>query len=143
MPNKDRLINWIVLLLVAVGLVFVIDTLISMSPYEAFKEVTEKSKYISLPLAIAIKGFQYLDRKFKSIEEIRTIALSNRGNDDSLKELIRFIRDDFISSRVETTEALSELDRRMIKLEALSEVSSSLARHERMFIEVNDRLNKL
>ena len=141
--NKNRIINLIVLFLLAVGVVLVGETILELSPNEAFQSVSKIGKYASLPLGVSIKLFQYLDNKFKKMEEIKEIALTNKRNDDSLKEQIRFIRDDFISSRVESTESLSELDRRMIRLEARSELSLEIERLGRMVREQNERINKL
>lgn len=144
--SKDKLLDWIVLLLVAVGLVVLGEQLISLSSSQALKLLTKGVQYASLPVGLAIKLFKWIsserDKLDKLLQEVREIALTNRGNDESLKEQLRFIRDDFISSRVEFQESALSLDRRMIRLEARSELATKLENHETRLNELTDRFNQ-
>lgn len=144
--SKDKLLDWIVILLVAVGLVVLGEHLVSLSSSQALKLITKGVQFASLPLGLAIKAFKWvaserakLDRV---LDEVREIALTNRGNDDSLREQIRFIRDDFVGQRAEFQETSLNLDRRMIRLEARTELTSKLETHEQRLNELTDRFNQ-
>jgi hypothetical protein len=76
------------------------------------------------------------------MENIKEIALANRNNDESLKQQINFVREDFIAFREEYTNGSLDLDRRMIRLEARSELTTKLERHERLISELVDRINR-
>lgn len=143
---KDKLLDWIVLLLVAVGLVVLGEHLISLSSSQALRLLTKGVQYASLPLGLAIKAFKWIgserDKLDKLLQEVREMALTNRGNDEALREQLRFVRDDFVSSRVESQESLLALDRRMIRLEARSELTTKLENHELRLNELTDRFNQ-
>lgn len=140
---NNKTVNWVVLILVAFGLVFLVEYLISLSDNQRLTLIAKTVKYGSIPLGLAIKAYGWVRDKQSKLEEIRNIALTNKGNDDSLKEQIRFIRDDYVGLRSEFNDSMTSLDRRMIRLEAKSELATKLERHERLLSELNDRLNKL
>lgn len=141
--NKDRIINGLVLFLIFLGIVLIFGRVVSLPSSQALSYVGDTAKYLSLPLGILIKLFHYFDGKLKRIEEVKEIALNNRQSDESLREQIRFLRDDIVSSRTEISNATSELDRRLIRLEARLELASQIERHERLIREQNDRIAKL
>ena len=129
--------------LLITGVVLILQKLVALSPSQALKEISDVGKYVSLPLGLGIKLFQYLDSKLKKMEEIKDIALANKRNDESLREQIKFTRDDFIFNRTEFLDSLLELDKRMIRIEARSELNTKIERLERLVNEQIDRLNKL
>ena len=140
---NGKTVNWVVLVLVAVGLIFLVEYLVSLSENQRLALIARVVKYGSIPLGLAIKAYGWIQDKQRKLEEIRNIALTNKGNDDNLREQIRFIRDDFVGLRSEFNDSTLSLDRRMIRLEAKSELATKLERHERLLNELNDRLNKL
>lgn len=143
---KDKLLDWIVILLVAVGLVVLGEHLISLSSSQALKLLTKGIQYASLPLGLAIKLFKWIaserDKLDKLLQEVREIALTNRGNDEAIREQLRFVRDDFVSFRNESQESRLDLDRRMIRLEARTELATKLEGHEARLNELTDRFNQ-
>lgn len=141
--NKDKIINWVVVFLIAFGSVLVLEKLIVLSPYQAFEQVAEISRYASIPLGLGVKLFQYLDSRFKKMEEIKAIALANRSSDESIREQIQFLHSESNSSKGDIANSLLSLEKRMIVLEARSEMSTKLERLERLLNEQIDRINKL
>ena len=144
--SKDKLLDWIVILLVAVGLVVIGEHLVSLSSSQALKLITKGVQFASLPLGLAIKAIKWIaserSKLDRILDEVREIALTNKGNDDSLREQIRFIRDDFVGMRTEFQETGLNLDRRMIRLEARTELASRLETHEQRLNELTDRFNQ-
>ena len=144
--TKDKLLDWIILLLIAIGLVVLGERLVFLSSSEALGLLSKIIQYASLPLGLILKFCKWIsserEKIAKLLAEVREIAIANRGNDDALREQIKFIRDDFVALRTEFQDAILKLDKRAIRLEARTELTSKLEQHERRLNELTDRFNQ-
>ena len=140
--SKKKIINWFVLVLICVGLISLLNHFIVLSPFQAFEEIAEKVKYASIPLGLTIKLVQYFSAKVKKLEEIKEVTLYNKNKDELLQEQIKFVRDDLISFREEINNSYLNLDRRVVRVEARSELTTKLERQERLIFELTERFNQ-
>jgi hypothetical protein len=143
---NNRIIDILVLLLVAVGLAAFLQLVIASTGGDFLRATSRILQYAALPVGILLRTVKWLnsekEKLDKLLNDVRSTALENRASDSILKEQFQILREDLISWRGESFERHQDLDKRLIVFEARSGLNNRLEQVELRLIELGDRFNQ-
>lgn len=153
--SKDKIIESISWLFLGLGLFALVGFLLTSRNFgEVQKELSKVIAISSLPVGLLLRGLKYLANerekllarideleKYKTgysndIEVIHIQISTAKENIDRLAESFKDIIEDYQTED-------RKLDRRLVEIEARTQVSSKLGEHEARLMQIDERINKL
>lgn len=143
--NKDRLIDILVLCLVAIGCIALVERAVLNQESLAIV-ATKAAESLALPVAVVIRLLKWLNDErldlLKQVESVRGIAVGNREGGQGLNERISVCREeiDDVSDRLSVS--INSHDRRLVQLETAGSMMRRIDALEQRINESDTRVQQ-
>lgn len=141
----SRSIDLIVVFLLSLGVLTIVNRVLTGSTQDLQNLSRGIIQYWSIPFGLLIKLFQAISAERKrleeSIDEIRELASNNRATAESVRVQLEFLSQQQLAFSNTVNSSIIQLEKKLIRLDAKTAVSSQLAQHEHRLSELTDRFN--